>query len=511
MRPMNYTLDRQQVHRVAADHLQAHLPFKDYKRKTSARTLWSLWLAAAARITSLSDACQRLRDAPSDETARKALLATLPNYAELQRQLNAALAGNLPKALRKDHQNLAIDLTLVPSHGRPFRDPDEVYWAQAQSGTSHFHAYATASIVRTGQRYTVALTGVRKGEPLKDVVQRLLRQAASVGIRPRLLLLDRGFSSVAVVRSLQAARSPFLMPVVCHGRSPKQPGGPSGSYVFRTWTKGGWSHYPLTDAQKRTATVSIWVKCRNYRGRRRPGRQTLSYASWGYRPPSPDSVFATYRLRFGIETSYRQMHQGRIRTTTRRPDVRLLDVGIALVLRNLWVWLHYTVLARPRRGGRVILLERLRWETLLGLLQVAEEVFGVADTTFTERGVPYELAVELPGETTGETTLERLRVVFPRVADGDKGIEGHDRGRRRQRLRRCRPRAPLRGTSESRSRRRWMTARARSARSPGCFGSACPWSPAGGGGVPGVRGPPSHTGAARPRCWARTTGSGSGG
>ena len=69
-------------------------------------------------------------------------------------------------------------------------------------------------------------------------------------------------------------------------------------------------------------------------------------------------------------------------------------MGIALVLRNLWVWLHYTLLAMPRRGGRVILLERLRWETLLlWLLHVAEETFGLADVTFTERAVPYDLAV----------------------------------------------------------------------------------------------------------------------
>jgi hypothetical protein len=85
MRPQNHTLDRRQVHRAAAEHLQAHLQFKDYKRKTPASVLWSLLLAAAARITSLSDACQRLDDAPSDETARKALLATLPDYAVLQR------------------------------------------------------------------------------------------------------------------------------------------------------------------------------------------------------------------------------------------------------------------------------------------------------------------------------------------------------------------------------------------------------------------------------------------
>ena len=174
----HHILDRNQVHRLAAEHLQAHLQFKDYKRKTSAQVLWSLLLAAAARITSLSDACRRLRDAPSDETARKALLATLPDYAALQRQLNAALAGHLPKALRKHLQRLAIDLTLIPYHGQPFRDLDEIYRGQAKDGTSHFHAYATAYVVRKGQRYTVALTGVTKGEPLKDVVQRLLRQAA---------------------------------------------------------------------------------------------------------------------------------------------------------------------------------------------------------------------------------------------------------------------------------------------------------------------------------------------
>ena len=37
-----------------------------------------------------------------------------------------------------------------------------------------------------------------------------------------------------------------------------------------------------------------------------------------------------------------------------KPDsnaVRLLYVGIAPVLRNIWVWLHYTLLSMPRRGA----------------------------------------------------------------------------------------------------------------------------------------------------------------
>src|SRR3954462_12732184 len=170
MRPPHRILNRNQVHRLAAEHLQAHLQFKDYKRKTSAQVLWSLLLAAAARITSLSDACGRLSDAPSDETARKALLATLPDYGALQRRLNAALAGHLPKALRKQLQRLAIDLTLIPYHGQPFRDLNEVYRGQAKDGTSHFHAYATAYVVRHGQRYTVALEFRTNGEPSDNSV-----------------------------------------------------------------------------------------------------------------------------------------------------------------------------------------------------------------------------------------------------------------------------------------------------------------------------------------------------
>src|SRR5512142_2929435 len=154
MHPPHHILDRKKVHRLAAEHLQAHLQFKDYKRKVTTHVLWSVLLAAAARITSLSDACQRLRNGPSDETARQALLATLPDDAELQRRLNAALAGHLPKALRKHLQRLAIDLTLIPYHGRPLRDLDEIYRGQAKDGTSHFHAYATAYVVRKGQRST---------------------------------------------------------------------------------------------------------------------------------------------------------------------------------------------------------------------------------------------------------------------------------------------------------------------------------------------------------------------
>ena len=38
---------------------------------------------------------------------------------------------------------------------------------------------------------------------------------------------------------------------------------------------------------------------------------------------------ATYRCRFGMESSYRQAQQARMRTSRRKPAVRLLCVGVA--------------------------------------------------------------------------------------------------------------------------------------------------------------------------------------
>jgi len=382
MRPKNSTLTAGQVHRCAASILQDHLQLPDHGPKCRAGPLLSLLVYAAARITSLSDACRCLRDAPSDEAARLALIATLPDFAELLRRLNAALAGGLPRPLRRREQRLAADLVLIPYHGRPLHDPDEIYRSQAKGGTSHFHAYATLSVIHRSYRFTVALTAVKGGEPLEEVLKRLLRQAAGAGVRCRLLLLDRGFYSVGVIRYLQAARHPFLMPVVCRGRKPDDPRGPSGTNVFLTWGKSGYGTYTLHDAHGRPARVSICVKCRYYRGQwHRHGKQRLVYAFWGFVPPSFDWVKETYRQRFAIETTYRQLHQARIRTTTRDPVRRLLYVGIALILRNVWVWLHRTVLARPRRGSRAIRLDLLRFRRmLLWLAHVVEQRLGVRDS-----------------------------------------------------------------------------------------------------------------------------------
>jgi putative transposase len=302
--------------------------------------------------------------------------------AELQRRANRALRGDLPRALRRRRQPVAIDLHLVPYHGMPLRDQDEVYRSEARDGTSHFHAYATCYVIRHGLRFTLALTSVQRGEPLAGVMGRLLAQAAKAGVRPRYLLLDRGFCSVAVIRHLQAGRRPFLMPLPLRGRKPEHPKGVSGSRVFATYRRSGWSSYTLTDAGGRKATVGVCVKCRNRRGERgKRGREALVYAfGGGLAPGSYRWVKETYRRRFAVESTYRQLGQARIRTSTRDPLLRFLYVAVALVLRNVWVWLHWQVLAERRRGGRRVDTDRLPFRVMLLWLQHwAEQRLGVRD------------------------------------------------------------------------------------------------------------------------------------
>lgn len=386
------TISSQEVQRQAVSVVQEHLQIEDYSKRCTASVFLSVLFFAAARVSSIFDACARLRGAPSDETIRRAAITALPDLVVLERRINLALASRLPKTFRRTYshslgrdrsrEKVSFDITLIPYHGEPMNDIEEVYRSQPKSGTSHFHAYATAYVVRKGQRFTVALTYVKNKEPMKDVVARLLRRIREIGLEPRFVLLDRGFYSIDVIRYLQAARCPFLMPVVHRGKAPKDPETAKGTRRFLSWKKSGWSEHTLEGAGGRSATVSICVSLKNYAGRHsRRGRKVLVYAYWGFEPPCTDWVRETYRERFGIETSYRQMNQCRIRTTTRNPAMRLLFFGLALILRNIWVWLHLTIFGVKLRGGHVVLrLELLRLRTmLLHLQRWAEATLGATE------------------------------------------------------------------------------------------------------------------------------------
>src|SRR5258708_14790898 len=235
MRKAQYTVTGKDVQEHTAALLEQKAGLNPTEGKCSRSILMLLVCAAAARLTSLYDACAQMKDAPSGETARLALLATLPDYAKLQQGVNRALIADVPKPLRQRPQRVAIDLHLVPYYGLPMEDPKEIYRSQAKAGTHNFHAYASAYVVFHGQRFTIALTPVEYGEKMKPIVQRLLAIVRKTCVRPGLLLLDRGFYSIEVIRYLQRARVPFLMPAVARGRLPAEGGPATRLRAFPMW------------------------------------------------------------------------------------------------------------------------------------------------------------------------------------------------------------------------------------------------------------------------------------
>jgi hypothetical protein len=316
-------------------------------------------------VTSISAACRDLSHAPSDQAVFDALDAGLPRTLRaLENQLQAALTGHLPTRVRKRDWPVAIDWHLVPYYGEPLNSRNELLCSKPSRGTSKFHVYATACIVRHGVRYTVAATWVRRHETTVVVLRRLLTRIRELGLKIRRLLLDAAFYSLPVTALLQQERIPFLMPAVLRGRRPKRGQPATGLRAIRR-QGAGWHAHTLQNKQQ-TVRLSICVACRSYRhhkdGRRKCRK--LLFAAWRV-SGNPTEIRELYRKRFGIESSYRQRREARIVTCTRNPRLRLVYFVVGLLLRNLWVWIHEQLLSQGPIDALQVHLERLRFRRML--------------------------------------------------------------------------------------------------------------------------------------------------
>jgi hypothetical protein len=381
------SVSSQEVYGLATAVLESSLRWVDQGYKCTVRNILLVLLTAASRPSSIHDACLRLKNAPCDQSVYDALAGLLPaKCAALERRLNRALGEKLPRSLLKRARPAAVDYFDVNYYGRCHRRRRELCGGKRRDGTDTFHRYATLCVLRRGERFTLAMTYVYRDDSHARVVQRLLRRARARGLKIRYLLLDRGFYGLEVVKLLRSMRCPFIIPVVNRGRRPsrvKDLGKLKGPRRFLAWRKSGFSSHVMRN-KKQTARVGIAVtfaskRTRSGRRRRRKGKP-MAFAFWGIKPASPAWVRDTYRSRYGIETSYRQLHQARARTASRKPALRLLLVGLALVLRNLWVLLHHRLLSRVRGRSLQLRLDRLRFRTMLLMLQrCAESLLGHAE------------------------------------------------------------------------------------------------------------------------------------
>jgi hypothetical protein len=356
-----YIITKSEVHGYANFWLEKSLRLEYEGTKCTASTLLQVLLIAASRTVSIFAACRDLADSPCDQTIRNALDAALPGITELERRLNRSLATELPKALFRKSRKIAIDLTLIPYHGQPYQDEKEIYRSQPKSGTSHFHAYATAAVVHKGHRYTLALTRVEYGEKMQAVVQRLLAIVRRRQVKIRFLLLDKGFFSVEVISYLKRTKVGFIIPAMVRGRKPKGHKKATGLRAIRK-KKNGYYKHTLTGKvgeQQRNTRVTICVASKYYtdkkEGKRR--RKKLLYVIWKVRV-TPREIRETYRV---LSASLHEPREG-------------------------WV-----VRSGGQRNSR---MEDLRWESDRKTHQTQN--WSVHDDVSTAGGRPMKVAREFP-------------------------------------------------------------------------------------------------------------------
>jgi hypothetical protein len=202
-------------------------------------------------------------------------------------------------------------------------------------------------------------------------------------------LLDKEFYAAEVIDLLQRADVAFLMP------AEKKP---SCAHLYDPQTAVGWYEYGWTGAlmrydpkvKKRRKKGELAVRVRACVARHRKTGEPLVYATWGLVGWSPVQVAEEYRRRFGIETSYRQLNECLARTSSRNERYRLLLVGMALLLCNLWAYLHCEVFSTGKLCETRLQLWRMRLLHLrVAMATVIAALFGGCVTEFqTQRPVP---------------------------------------------------------------------------------------------------------------------------
>jgi hypothetical protein len=363
--------DQQTLHdtMIVAQH---HIPLTANGYRCQTGDLWRLLLAAAARRSTIEAACADLSGAPDANTVRGYLTEQLPpaGIPDLEQQWNSLLRSLIPDWLRHRPQEVALDFHDEPYYGRETPDAADnwVCRGEARAGTTRFYRCATAYLMLHDVRLTLAVVFVKPKMDKVAILKRLLGALRAAEISITCLYADKGFCCIEVLRYLKRRALPAIVAMPIRGKQ-------GGSRALCRGQTSYWTTYTLQSAEQGSLSVPVAV-VRTYQ-RRRSGRRQVCWLLYVCLRcgGSLMRVRRRYRRRFGIESGYRLMEQVRARTTSPNPAVRFLLMGVALLIVNMWIRLHWLFLRLPGRGPRRVARWRFRLDRMTRFLTRAIERF----------------------------------------------------------------------------------------------------------------------------------------
>jgi putative transposase len=381
-------LNAQEVLRHTQELLAEKLTLNAEGYKCTTDDLFKVLLGVAATKSTVEAVCADLVGTPDPQTVRGYFNAQLcvEELPQLEQQLNAALAAEVPRRVRRHAQEVAIDYHDRPYYGKGEQAHELWVRGKAKDGTTRFYRVATAYLILNGLRVTLAIHFVLPDDDTVGVVDGLLHRVHRQGIRISCLLLDKGFESMAMMAYLTRQGQAALIACPIRGTT-------GGTRALCQGRKSYATTYTFKDKQGQTFTAPVLV-CRVFTTARRTGRlrrqaEWLLFIALGL-TLSPRYARHLYGQRFGIETSYRCEGQVRGWTTAKNPAYRFVLLALAFVLLNVWILLRWRFTQVPRRGGRWFDTPRFPLRRFVTFLQHALEAWYGCVQAITAPALPLE-------------------------------------------------------------------------------------------------------------------------
>lgn len=368
---MEYTprLTDQDVMEQARDVLTKHTPLAADGYVCTGADLWQILLGVSVKQGTIHGVCQSLEEAPSDATVRGYLneQLTVERLPALEKQMNAALASQIPRRVFKRARDTAMDYHEQAYYGKTPQAEGLWIRAAAKDGTTRFYRVATAYVTWRQMRVTLAVRFVLPEMDGVSIVSEVLKSLKALNYQVKTLFLDRGFAGVRIMRFLSKTRLRAVIACPIRGKM----GGTRALCVGRgSYTTRYTFHSP--DRGQFTAHLAV---CNVFTTSRRTGRHKRR-ADWMifimiHCRYSPRRVRQVYRRRFGIESSYRCARRTRGWTTSPNPVLRFLLIALSFFLLNVWVRLRWAFAQVPRRGGRAVDYAHFRLDRLIHWIMLA--------------------------------------------------------------------------------------------------------------------------------------------
>ena len=292
---------------------------------------------AALNATSVETVCELKEGSPSADTVRGHLdwKVSLDAVEGMMRNRVKWFITLLKRRFGRAEFEIAIDWTDEPYYGN--KNNQFIIGMEPKAGTCWAYEFFTASLLVKGGRLLFFAYPLYGRENLLYYVNRALLFLKELGIKPPLLLFDRGFRSTDLFAYLKDEKIPFITPAVQDSHFERL----VASVKKFPVRFNGWQ---MQNSDKETVEIDLIVQEEFSEGK--DGK--LERHLYGFYTNLPRKVYEGnadlisefYSKRWGIETAHRCEDDFRIKSTSVSGIVRYLYFVVSSLVYNLWVYLN---------------------------------------------------------------------------------------------------------------------------------------------------------------------------